>query len=311
MMSLANSDPRDPKFLTRFRHVWTSLRRYQVREGLGWSFLAGALGLAVLAAADYRLELPGNVRAAGLVVVLIATLVVLWARVISPLLWWTQRRTAAEIESRFPQLGQRIRTVVQYAGLPEPILHSEGVTPSLVEALEEETEIRAQPLPLDRIVPRRRVWAVAMSAALPPLVLLVAAATDPEWRIALQRVFLSRKAYTSLEVVPGNLTVDQGADVPITVELAGRLNRDVVLFARPEGRTEVAWKATRLDAPDRADGSKRASKLKRSRSRWTIAWSPDRHRARRTGLESDTRSRSSRLTCTWLRPLTRASSRAW
>jgi hypothetical protein len=263
MMSLANSEPRELRFRTRFEHIWTSLRRYQVREGLGWSFLAGSLGLAVLAAADYRLELPRDVRAAGLVGVLIATLMVLWARVIAPLVWWTRRRTATEIESRFPQLGQRIRTVVQYAGLPEPILHSEGVTPSLVEALEEETEIQALPLPLDRIVPRRRVWAVAMSAALPALMLLVAAATDPEWRIALQRVFLSRKAYTSLEVVPGNLTVDQGADVPITVELAGRLDRDVVLFARPEGRTELAWKATRLDAPDGADGSRRASRLEK------------------------------------------------
>ena len=35
------------------------------------------------------------------------------------------------------------------------------MTPSLVGALEEETEIQAQPLPLDRIVPWRRVWAVA------------------------------------------------------------------------------------------------------------------------------------------------------
>src|SRR5262245_10917447 len=133
-MSLANSEPGDLRFLTRFQHIWTSLRRYQVWEGLGRSFLAGALGLAVLAAADYRLEWSWNARAAGLVVVLIATLMVLWARVSSPLFWWTQRRTAAEIESRFPQLGQRIRTVVQYAGLPEPILHSEGVTPGLVEA---------------------------------------------------------------------------------------------------------------------------------------------------------------------------------
>ena len=40
-------------------------------------------------------------------------------RVVAPLRWWTKPRTAAEIESRFPQLGQRIRTVVQYAGLSD------------------------------------------------------------------------------------------------------------------------------------------------------------------------------------------------
>ena len=35
-------------------------------QGLAWSFLAAALGLAALAAADYLLELPGSTRAAGL-----------------------------------------------------------------------------------------------------------------------------------------------------------------------------------------------------------------------------------------------------
>ena len=46
-------------------------------------------------------------------------------------------------------------------GFPAELIDSEGVTPSLVGALEEETEIQAQPLPLDRVVPWRRVWAVA------------------------------------------------------------------------------------------------------------------------------------------------------
>ena len=101
-MSLATSEPQNLKFLARFEHVWASLRRYQVAQGLGWSFLAAALGLAALAAADYRLELPWSVRAAGLLAVAAVTLAVLWGRVIAPLRWWTKRRTAAEIESRFP-----------------------------------------------------------------------------------------------------------------------------------------------------------------------------------------------------------------
>ena len=184
-MSLAISEPRTLKFLNRFERVWASLRRYQVRLGLAWSFLTGALGLIALAAADYRLELPTNVRAAGLAALSAVILAVLWVRVITPLRWWTKPRTAAEIESRFPELGQRIRTVVQYAGLSEETIDFEGVTPSLLTALEEETEIRAQPLPLDRIVPWRRVWAVGTLAAAPALVFLVAAALNPEWRIAL------------------------------------------------------------------------------------------------------------------------------
>ena len=87
-MSIATSEPQNLKFLTRFEHVWVSLRRYQVRQGLGWSFLAAALGLAVLAAIDYRLELPWDIRAAGLATAAAVTLGILWRRVISPLRWW-------------------------------------------------------------------------------------------------------------------------------------------------------------------------------------------------------------------------------
>ena len=121
------------------------LRRYQVREGLCWTLLATLVALGALALADYWIELPLTARGFGLDVVGVLALVVLWYSVVVPLRWWSRPRTAAEIESRFPQLGQRIRTVVQYAGLPEELIHSEGVAPSLVAALSEDTQIQAGP----------------------------------------------------------------------------------------------------------------------------------------------------------------------
>ncbi len=66
-MSLATSEPRETKFLARFEHVCAALRQFQIRQGLCWTLLAAALGLAVLAAADFRWELPWNARVAGLV----------------------------------------------------------------------------------------------------------------------------------------------------------------------------------------------------------------------------------------------------
>ncbi len=262
-MSVAISEPQKLKFLNRFERVWAALRGYQVRQGLAWSFLTGALGLIVLVVADYRLELPTNARGLGLSAVSAVMLAVLWARVISPLRWWTKPRTAAEIERRFPQLGQRIRTVVQYAGLPEETIDFEGVTPSLVAALEEETEIQARPLPLDRIVPWGRVWVVRALAAAPALVLLIGAGLNPEWRIALARAFLSSRPYTTLSVEPGNLTVEQGNSVPIAVELKGRLKRDVVLYTRAAAQPHAPWKATALGVPDQGPSSKRHSKLEK------------------------------------------------
>jgi hypothetical protein len=262
-MSLAISDPRETKFLARFEHVCAALRQFQIRKGLCWTLLAAALGLAVLAAADFRLELPWNMRAAGLFAWAAATLAVVGGQVIAPLRWWTEPRTAVEIESRFPQLGQRIRTVVQYSGLSEELIHTEGAAPSLVDALEQETEIQVQPLPLDRIVPWQRVWAVAALAAVPMLFLLIATARDVEWRIALERALLSRRPYTTLTVAPGNLTVEQGDSVPITVDLHGRLKRDVVLYTRPAEQPDATWKARPLDAPDRGPARERAAKLEK------------------------------------------------
>jgi hypothetical protein len=262
-MSVAISGPREHTFLARFERVCASLRRYQARQGLCWTILAAALGLAVLAAVDFRFELPRSARAAGLFAWAAVTLAVLFSRVIVPLRWWTKPRTAIEIESRFPQLGQRVRTVVQYTGLSEESIHAEGATSSLVDALERETEIKVQHLPLDRIVPWRRMWALAALTAVPVLFLLFTTARDGEWRIALQRALLSRRPYTALSVAPGNFMVDQGDSVPIIVELHGRLKRDVVLYTRPVGRPDVAWKAAAFDAPDRGPASKRQAKLEK------------------------------------------------
>ncbi len=262
-MSLATSEPPELKFLARFEHVCTSLRRYQLRQGLCRTFAAAALGLAVLAAADFQFELPRSARAAGLFAAAAVTLAVLWGQVIAPFRWWTRPRTAVEIESRFPQLGQRIRTVVQYAELSLERIHSEGAAPSLVDALERETEIKVQPLPLDRIVPWRRMWALGALAAAPVLFLLFATARDAEWRTALERALLSRRPYTTLSVTPANFMVDKGDSVPITVELHGRLKRDVVLYTRPVGQPDAAWKAAALDAPERGPASKREAKLEK------------------------------------------------
>ncbi|MDR3636296.1 MAG: hypothetical protein P4L84_21010 [Isosphaeraceae bacterium] len=262
-MTLLTAEPREQKFLARFEHVWTSLRRYQVRQGLCLSFLTAALGLLAMAAADWWLELPWNTRAAGLLLAVWLAVAVFVARVVMPIRWWTKPRTAVEIEEQFPQLGQRIRTIVQFAGLPDERMDMEGVTPSLVGALEEETELRAQPLPLDRIVPWRRVWLTAGLAALPALFLLAAVGTSWEWRVALGRALLGRGEYTSLAVGPGDKLVEQGESVPLAIALKGRLNREVVLYTKPQAGPNASWKGAVLPAPETGSAATRAATLER------------------------------------------------
>src|SRR5579863_4766106 len=137
-VSVATSEP---KFLSRFENLWSALRRFQAEQGVCWTLLAAGVGLALLVVADYVWEWSWTTRATGLAVAAAVALGVFWRGVVLPWRWWTRPRTAVEIESRFPQLGQRIRTVVQYAGLSDDLIESEGVTPSLVNALEYDTEV--------------------------------------------------------------------------------------------------------------------------------------------------------------------------
>jgi len=277
-VSLATTEVR---FLGRFEQIWAALRRHQVRQGVGWSVLTAALGLGLLAWADYRLELSWATRAAGLGAAAVAVLLVLWHAVVEPLRWWTQPRTAVEIEQRFPQLGQRIRTVVQYAGLTDEAVLHEGVMPSLVNALGVETEFQTKPLALDEVVPRRRTWAIAALAALPVLAILGAAAVNPEWRTAIGRALLGDAPYTEIVIRPGDLLIDQGRDVLVAVDLNGRPRREVVLYTRTKGAPDAGWMASPLDALPGGPANRRERLLEKVRDplEYRVVAGPDRSRA--------------------------------
>ncbi len=153
-------------------------------------------------------------------------------------------RTAVEIEGRFPQLGQRLRTVVQFAGLGDEAIVSEGVAPGLVEALNDETDARIEPMPIDAIVPVRRAWAVAAIAALPVALMAIAAIRSGEWRVAIQRTFLIERPYTTVVVRPGSVLVEQGVGLNVVAEVEGRMRPKVVLESRPAVEQRLrAWKS--------------------------------------------------------------------
>ncbi len=260
-VSLLISEPKEPAFLLRFEHVRTSLRRIQLREGLSWTLLALATGVLMLTIADYVFELPRSARAIGLGALGMVVMAVLIGRVVAPLRWWTRPRTAVEIERRFPELGQRIRTVVQYAGLSQERVQLEGITPSLVDALSAETELRVEPLDLDTIVSARRLRLLAALAALPALAIVFAAGRSEEWRIALERTFLSDRPYTTLDVTPGSLIVDEGQSVAIAVALRGRMPREVVLQTRTEGQSARGWTSDPLKEKARGVRETRLEKV--------------------------------------------------
>lgn len=246
-------------FLDRFDKTRSVVRRFQVLCGGCWAVTAVGCGLVALALADYCFELSWVARAVGLGVVGSVGLVVAVAGILVPVLWWSRPRTGVEIEQRFPQLGQRVRTVLQFSGRGQGAIESEGVLPSLVNSLEEETDERARPLDLSEIVPRWKLRAAALFALVPLVLLLCGILLDWESRLAICRAFLSNRPYTTLAVAPGDVLVDEGDDVTLSVRLQGRVNRDVVLFVRPSDDDDGVWEERRLPPSDASKSGRRVA----------------------------------------------------
>ena len=244
---MSNTFTREHAFLNRFRSVWVRKRRVELGQVAVTTLLLALVGLGALAVADYALELDRSARGVALGAMLGA--VVLFA---GNSLWrtmrrWSQPTTAAEIEAAFPQLGQSVRTTVQFGAMQVEQVQSEGVATTLVTALAEQTHQRALPLTIEDVVPMKRLVWIACGLAAASVVLAGASSVDWEWRNATSRAVLSDIPYRQLEVRPGDQTVDEGAGLTIDVALIGRTNWDVTLFTRPAGEADAEWTERELE----------------------------------------------------------------
>ena len=245
-----NDRRRKAAFVNRFDKAWAAVRRVQLWLGVLWALLVAGCGVAVLAAGDYFLELPRLVRVIGLGVVAAAAAIAAAAGILAPWFRWSRQRTAAALEQRFPQLGQRVRTVVQFSGRDRQEIAAQGVAPGLVSALEQDTEARAAPLDLQRVAPRRRLRAVAVLACAPSLLLLGGLWWGTETRLAIRRALLDDHPYTLLAVAPGDVVVDESEDLTLSLQLKGRPRRPVSLLTRGIDDNKAAWREHRLREDD-------------------------------------------------------------
>jgi hypothetical protein len=232
---MPRSDNND--FPDRFAALARNYRRTQAFRTLCVVLVGLLAALVAIIAADYFLELPRDVRAAvtiGSFFVAAATLA-----------WRVQRASrkltddvvAAEVEVRFPELGQAVRTSVQL-GRDESLA---GASPALVAAMHRDVGKRAANLPLDEAVPsaqlRRALVLVAVAIAIP----VVAAFASWEWRVATLRTLFGDQPYTQLAVQPGDTLVEEGAAVKLTVDVHGRVDRPMQLMTRPVADPNANW----------------------------------------------------------------------
>ncbi|MEM9658418.1 MAG: hypothetical protein AAF961_08665, partial [Planctomycetota bacterium] len=232
-------------FLARFDEIRVRHRRATlVRTGL--SVLLTALVLFVgLASLDYFFELSQGVRAAaalatGAGLALAAALLV--RRAIRQA---SETQLAAALECEFPELGQAVRTSLQFRDPKE----TTDASPELVSAMHRDVDDRATGLPLDHIVPIERVQRVGLAFALGLTVMAVAATVSWQWRTASLRTLLGRQAYTHVAVTPMAEIVDEGAALQLTATVSGRTNRPTSVWYRQTGSDGTNW--NRQDLTDR------------------------------------------------------------
>lgn len=230
-----------PTFYDRFEDLRRRLRRY-----LGWQTLTvlaicSLLGFLSIASLDYRFEMPWIVRATSLGITAGAGLLLAGWLLIAGMRRWTHYRTASAIEHRFPELGQRVRTTVEYRGRSVEQLKSAGVAPGLVRALETEAAVSTLPLPLENLIPVTRLIALTAFAAIIVGFMGSASLWNGEWQTAIRRALLVDEPFTRLSVATGDSIVDKGTGLNLKATLHGRPRDTVVLMTRPKNRDGGTW----------------------------------------------------------------------
>jgi hypothetical protein len=243
-------------FVRRFDAVRSRMLQVQVARALVRSLLIVLAGLALLAALDYLWEVPRLVRQVGLSALGGGAFLLTAYWIVAAIRFSNRPRTACEIEEHFPELGQSVRTAVQFGGRSDDAVAAAGVRSSLVEALEERIDAETRPLPIEAVIPTGRLKIALALAAAAALFMGALYVGDSQWNTAGRRALLDEQPYTKLSVSPGDTKVELGKDVSIGIELSGRTARQVTLLTRSADDPGADWREQQLSDDDLADSEK-------------------------------------------------------
>ena len=204
-----------PVVVGKLEHTRDEHQRYRVWLGLASWFL-GALGIfALFMLLDWTWVVPAWVRALALPLI-VALAVCLYFRAHRA---YTSSQAAADAEAQFPELGQRLRTVLQYA---DPAAKTAPASPGLLGALGRETDRQTAAIDFRKLIP----WAVferrAIGLFFACLIVPIALLASPSLRAAAQRMLFLPVHYTTMRVEPGDLTLKPGEELKLAVTLEGR-----------------------------------------------------------------------------------------
>ncbi len=206
------------------------LARKEQTRFRGWlelaSYFLGALGVfASWMFIDWMWVVPSWVRALALPA-LAGLGVLCFVRSRRP---YGDAEAAVDAEGHFPELGQRLRTVLQYA---DPAKTPAPASRGLLRALARQTDKQTALLDFRKMVPWRIFERRAIGLFLASIAAVIALFASPSLRTAALRTLLLPVHYTTLRVEPGDGTVKAGEAIKLAVTVEGRPVKSAQWFER-------------------------------------------------------------------------------
>ncbi len=218
-----------PGVLGKLEATRRDLRGYRIWLALASLLLTELALAAALILADWIWVLPATVRGLGLMAMAALLFLPFFRR--RPR--YGRDQAAAEVEAYFPELGQRLRTVVEYAS---PGTRPIPASPGLVRALGRDTDHRSAGLDFQKLVPWARFERRVVVLCLAVVFGIVALFASPGLRTAALRMLLIPAHYTTLAVAPGDLTLKAGEELKLEVTLSGRPVSSAAWFYREQNK---------------------------------------------------------------------------
>ncbi len=207
-----------------------------------------------LAACDFILELPLSWRKVGLASSVAVVAVWFGNRIYASARNAQQKPFANLLERSFADFGQRIRTVLDTA---TGRVSGPG---EMLAALGHQTLGRWETLSPSRLLPMRLLTACCAVCSAAIVATIVGFSVGGDFRTAMMRAIGNDLPYTSMTVVPGNGRILEKMPVEVSLQLSGRVNREVTLRhravvaqAEPQDWIESELLPTEVDATDKHD----------------------------------------------------------
>lgn len=239
------------KKLAVARQWWRTTR---ILRGTAWAIFAVALLALVCYRVDTRLVLSTSARLMWRTSILASGAVLFIGSVVFAYLKrLTDASLAATVERRFPELKERLLTVIELGPTLMLGAGNYGFSQPLTVKLADETSRVAEPMDFRRAVDTRSVRNAWLAALIAVSMLfgqrLAAPQSFDNWvnRIRNPRADVPVWANTRVWVNPSRSLLPTGDGVDITVTTRGVPASRVTLFTRPAGDKTSVWKMVSLE----------------------------------------------------------------